>query len=269
MHSLHKVIGPVHFWKDIPWITSSAPPSAMNNGRIVGDYCSLVLPVKLTNDTKVVWPMTLVSPPPSSPPSSTYWQNAREIIGSVLLTYRTSSQSSAETSASLRELWVSSLPLFPSGPLFSHKGSASLNMVQRVCVSLRWPASRHEMLRPEPQGKRSECVDALGAKRLASARSGGRRQSTCGTLTSVCSAAAHAKLRSSMYEVRAAMEMQQHPSVTSVRWALCYMSRKHQEELMALLFRFCWCWGGQTQWLVGLSSFQNVTRGAGADGWSA
>lgn len=117
-----------------------------------------------------------------------------QIIGSVLLTYRTSSQSSAETSASLRELWVSSLPLFPSGPLLSHKGSAGLNMVQRVCVSLRWPASRHEMLRPEPQGKRSECVDALGAKRLASAHAGRRRQSTCGTRTSFCSAAAHAKL---------------------------------------------------------------------------
>lgn len=120
-----------------------------------------------------------------------------------------------------RGSWVSSLPLFPSSPLFSHKGNASLNVAQHVCVSLRWPASRHKMLRPEPQEEKKNTTSVL-------TRSDGAvsRELVPWPLPEhlwhMFAQWQHMQSQwSAVYEVRAAMEMQHHPSVACAHWVWC------------------------------------------------
>lgn len=78
---------------------------------------------------------------------------------------------------------VRALPLFPSSPLFPNKGSAGLNVAQHVCVSLRWPASRHKMLQTEPQEEKKKPPPVYWRARTepsCESLCGGRLRSTCG-----------------------------------------------------------------------------------------
>lgn len=144
--------------------------------------CSIFLLVKLTNwsdyhqlseqrrRTKVL--------PPNTP-----WQNASEIIQSVLLTYRTSSQSTAETSVSLQEwawneLWVSCSVSSPPAHCSLTKVAPAwiwFNMFAWVSVDLRHATKRCDL----SQRKKRICRRAqdLPCKSLCKDSC----QSTCGT----------------------------------------------------------------------------------------